>query len=76
MFMMLFIIRIVPAVFAHQLETYIDVVKKILLQALLSQHTNLSEEAFTAACGFIVSTEVPVIKLGLDDLLEPMINVS
>ena len=57
------------------METYIDLVKQILLQALLSQHSSLSEEAFTATCGFIVSAEVPVLKLGLEQLLEPMLNV-
>ncbi len=57
------------------METYIDIVKQILLQALLSQHSSLSEEAFTATCGFIVSAEVPVMRLGLEQLLEPMLNV-
>lgn len=67
--------RLVPALFVHQLESYIDLVKHILLQALLSQHISLSEEAFTATCGFIVSAEIPVLRLGLEELLEPMLNV-
>ncbi len=64
-----------PVVFAHQMEKYIGVVKQILLQALQSQQCSLSEEAFTATCGFIVSAEVPVMRLGLEELLEPMLDV-
>ena len=57
------------------MEKYINIVKQILLQALQSQHDSLCEEAFTATCGFIVSAEVPVMRLGLEDLLEPMLDV-
>ena len=67
--------RIVPAIFGNQLETYIALVKQMLLQALLSQHEQISEEAFVASCSFIVSLEPPAVRI-FGDLLSPMIVVS
>ena len=58
------------------MEAYVDVLRQMLLQAMVGQHSSVAEEAFTTTCAFIVSLEVPVVRYGLVDLLPAMLNVS
>ena len=67
--------RVVPAIFGSQLEALLEIVKQMLLQALISQHVSVSEAAFTTTSSFIISIEVPGVRQRLIDLLPHMITV-
>lgn len=71
----LHIIGVVPGVFGSQLSYCIDVIRQVLVQALESQVTEVSYEAFKAAVAFIVYLDNTATRNRFSDLLPLLLAV-